>query len=174
MPKCTDRQMELGHVGRRVVEAAFVGGDIATDGGVVLLRQVDERLGLSRAAARAMFDSRRAASVDHGMRDLLAQCIYGLCCGWRDVTNHNTLRHDLVWQTAVGRDRSLGSAPTLSRLENAAGARQAWALHGVLLGQFVASRKAAPAELVMDVDATHVPPHGQQERAHFNAHYDNY
>jgi len=174
MPKCTDRRMELGRVGRRVVEAAFDGGDIATDGGVVLLRQVDERLGLSRAAARAVGDSRRAASVEHGMRELLAQRIYGLCCGWQDVTDHNTLRHDLVWQTAVGRDRSLGSAPTLSRLENAAGARQAWALHGVLLDQFVASRKAAPAELVLDVDATHVPLHGQQERAHFNAHYDNY
>ena len=173
MSECTDRRMELGRVGRRVVEAAFDGGDIATDGGVVLLRQVDERLGLSRAAARAMGDSRRAASVEHGMRELLAQRIYGLCCGWQDVTDHNTLRHDLVWQTAVGRDRSLGSAPTLSRLENAAGARQAWALHGVLLDQFVASRKAAPAVLVLDVDATHVPLHGQQERAHLNAHYDN-
>jgi hypothetical protein len=68
----------------------------------------------------------------------------------------------------------LGSAPTLSRLENAAGARHAWALHGVLLEQFVASRRTTPTELVLDVDATHVPLHGQQERAHFNAHYDNY
>jgi hypothetical protein len=90
------------------------------------------------------------------------------------VTDHNTLRHDLVWQTAVGRDHRLGSAPTLSRLENAAGARHAWALHGVLLEQFVASRRTTPTELVLDVDATHVPLHGQQERADFNAHYDNY
>lgn len=174
MPKCTDRRMALGRVGRRVVEAAFDGGDIASDGGVLLLRRVDERLGLSRAAARAVGDSRRAASVEHSMRELLAQRIYGLCCGWQDVTDHNTLRHDLVWQTAVGRDRCLGSAPTLSRLENAAGPRQSWALHAVLLDQFVASRCMVPAELVLDVDATHVPLHGQQERAHFNAHYDNY
>ena len=158
MPKCTDRRLEMGRVGRRVIEAAFDGGDIATDGGVVLLKQVNERLGLTRAAARAVGDRRRAASVEHGMRELLAQRIYGLCCGWQDVTDHNTLRHDLVWQTAVGREHSLGSAPTLSRLENAAGSRHAWAL----------------AELVLDVDATHVPLHGQQERAHFNAHYDNY
>lgn len=174
MPKCTERRLALGRVGRRVVEAAFDGGDIATDGGVVLLKQVDERLGLTRSAARAMGDPRRAASVEHSLRELLAQRIYGLCCGWQDVTDHNTLRHDLVWQTAVGRDACLGSAPTLSRLENAAGPRQTWALHAVLLDQFVASRKAAPTELVLDVDATHVPLHGQQERAHFNAHYDNY
>ena len=166
--------MALGRVGRRVVEAAFDGGDIASDGGVLLLRRVDERLGLSRAAARAVGDSRRAASVEHSMRELLAQRIYGLCCGWQDVSDHNTLRHDLVWQTAVGRDRCLGSFPTLSRLESAAGPRQSWALHAVLLDQFVASRCMVPAELVLDVDATHVPLHGQQERAHFNAHYDNY
>lgn len=62
MPKCTDQTVHLGRVGRRVVEAAFDGGDIVSDGGVLLLKQVDDRLGLSRAAALAFGDERRSAS----------------------------------------------------------------------------------------------------------------
>jgi len=157
MPKCTDGTVEFGRVGRRVVEAAFDGGDIVSDGGVLLLRRVDERLGLTRAAALALGDERRAASVQHDLRSLLAQRIYGLCLGWSDVCDHNALRNDLVMQTAVGRAEPLGSAPTLSRLETAAKPAHAAALQEVLMQQFIASHDKAPKELVLDVDATHVP-----------------
>jgi hypothetical protein len=166
--------MQIGKVGRRVVEAAFDGGDIVSDGGVMLLRQADERIGLTRAAARVFADKRRAASVQHSIHSLLAQRVYGLCCGWEDVTDHNTLRRDLALQTAVGRAEELASAPTLSRLETSANSEHAAALHAVLLDQFIASRDGVPDELVLDVDATHVPLYGAQEGAHFHAHYDNY
>lgn len=174
MPKCTDQTVQFGRVGRRVVEAAFDGGDIVSDGGVLLLKQLDDRLGLTRAAAVAFGDERRSASVQHSVHSLLAQRIYGLCLGWSDVCDHNVLRNDLVLQTAVGRDQPLGSAPTLSRLETAATPQHAAALHEVLMQQFLASHDKAPKELVLDVDATHVPLHGQQERSHFHAYYDNY
>ena len=174
MPKCTDETVEFGRVGRRVVEASFDGGDIVSDGGVLLLKQVDERLGLTRAAAQALGDERRASSVRHSVQTLLAQRIYGLCLGWSDVCDHNVLRNDLVLQTAVGRAEPLGSAPTLSRLETSATSEHAAALHEVLMRQFIASHAKAPKELVLDVDATHVPLHGEQERGHFHAYYDNY
>jgi Transposase DDE domain group 1 len=67
MPKCTDETVEFGRVGRRVVKAAFDGGDIVSDGGVLLLKPVDERLGLTRSAARAFGDDRRGASVQHSV-----------------------------------------------------------------------------------------------------------
>jgi hypothetical protein len=174
MPKCTDEVVGFGKVGRRVVQAAFDGGDIVSDGGSLLLRQADERIGLTRMAASVFEDKRRKASVQHSMRSLLAQRIYGLCCGWEDVTDHNTLRKDLALQTAVGRDEDLASGPTFSRLENSATMAHAAALHRVLLDQFVASRKNAPGELILDIDATHVPLYGEQEAAHFHSHYDNY
>jgi hypothetical protein len=164
----------FGKVGRRVVEAAFDGGDIVSDGGSLLLRQADERIGLTRMAASVFDDKRRKASVQHSMRSLLAQRIYGLCCGWEDVTDHNTLRKDLALQTAVGRDEDLASGPTFSRLENSATMAHAVALHRVLLDQFIASHKTTPNELVLDIDATHVPLYGDQEAAHFHSHYDNY
>ena len=174
MPKCTDETVEFGRVGRRVVEAAFDGGDIVSDGGVLLLKRVDERLGLTRSAARAFGDERRSASVQHSVHSLLSQRIYGMCLGWSDVCDHNVLRNDLVMQTAVGRAEPLASAPTLSRLETGATPEHAAAMHEVLMQQFIASHAKPPKELVLDVDATHVPLHGEQERGHFHAHYDNY
>lgn len=178
MPNCTDEKLDFGRLGRRVIEADFSGGDLSSEGGALLLRRMDARLGLSAAAARALGDDRQRGKVRHDLTSLLAQRIYGLCLGWSDVCDHNALRKDLVVQTAVGRDRPLASAPTLSRLETSATPRQAWALHGVLLEQFIASRRGprrrAPRELVLDVDATHVPLHGAQERAFFHGYYDNY
>ena len=174
MPKCTDEAIEFGRVGRRVVEAAFDGGDIVSDGGVLLLKRVDERLGLTRAAAQVFGDARRSASIQHSVHGLLAQRIYGLCLGWSGVCDHNVLRNDLVMQTAVGRAEPLASAPTLSRLETGATPAHAAALHEVLMKQFIASHAKAPKELVLDVDATHVPLHGEQEHGHFHAYYDNY
>jgi hypothetical protein len=178
MPKCTDDKLDFGRFGRRVVEADFNGGDLSSEGGALLLRRMDARLGLSAAAARALGDTRQPGKVRHDLTSMVAQRMYGLCLGWADVCDHNALRDDLVMQTAVGRDQALASAPTLSRLETAATPEQAWALHGVLMDKFIASRRGprrrAPRELVLDVDATHVPLHGAQERGFFHGYYDNY
>lgn len=174
MPKCTDGIVSFGKVGRRVVQAAFDGGDIVSDGGVMLVREVDRRLGLTNAAAAVFADGRRAASVRHTVRDMLTQRVYALCCGNEDVSDHNELRRDLVLQTAVGRAEELASAPTLSRLETAATPQLAGALNTVLVDAFIASHKTPPKELVLDIDATHVPLHGAQEKSYFSRHYDNY
>jgi len=174
VPKCTDAIISFSKVGRRAVQAAFDGGDITSDGGAMLLREVDRRLGLTKAAAAVFSDGRRKASVRHSIRDMLAQRVLGLACGNEDVSDHNTLRSDLVLQTAVGRDEPLASGPTLSRLETAATPETAARLNEVLVDAFIAAQKRPPREVVLDIDATHVPLHGAQERAHFNYHYDNY
>jgi hypothetical protein len=134
----------------------------------------DERIGLTHAVARVFADARRGASVTHDIGDLLRQRLYALCCGWEDVTDHNTLRHDLALLTAVGRTQALASGSTRCRLEAAATPAHTAALHGVPLQQCIASRADMPQELVLDIDATHVPLHGNQEKAHFHRYYDNY
>jgi len=174
MPKCTEAKIDFGRLGRRIIEADFTGGDLSSDGGVMLLRQVDERLGLSRAAAAVLPDPRDPERIEHGLREMLAQRIYGLCCGYEDLNDQQTLRADLLMQTAVGRIQPLASAPTLSRLDNRATRAQAWALHGVLLDQFVSSHAKAPEEIVLDIDASDVPLHGNQELSEFHAYYDHH
>jgi hypothetical protein len=174
MPKCTKNGIDFGRFGRRVIEADFSGGDLSSDGGLLLLRQVDRHLGLSRAAAAAIPDPRDPERIRHDLRDLLAQRLYGLCCGYEDLNDHKTLRDDVLMQTAVGRAQALASAPTFSRLENRATRAQAWALHGVLIEQFVASHAEPPEELVLDIDASDVPLHGNQEHSQFHAYYDHH
>jgi hypothetical protein len=141
---------------------------------LLLLRRADERIGLSRAAAAVLSDPRDPTRITHSLRDLLAQRIYGLCCGYEDLNDHDALRDDLLMQTAVGRVDALASSPTLSRLETRATRAQAVALHGVLMDQFIASHKAAPAELVLDIDASDVALHGNQELSEFHAYYDSH
>lgn len=174
MPDRTAQRIEFGRVGRRVIEASFDGGDLSSDGGLMLLRRVDERIGLTRAVAAVFSDARDPAKITHRLRDLIAQRLYGLCCGYEDLNDHDTLRADLLMQTAVGRTEPLASSPTLCRLESRATRAQAVALHGVLIEQFIASQPTAPAELVLDIDASDVPLHGRQELAEFHAYYDQH
>ena len=174
MPKCTADSMEFGRLGRRVIEANFQGGAISSDGGVLLLRQMDRRIGLSDSVAAALNDPRSPERIRHELRDLVAQRLYGLCCGYEDLNDHDRLRHDPLMQTAVGKVDELASSPTFSRLETRATRAEVMALNGVLVDQFIAGHKKAPAELVLDIDASDVPLHGDQELSQFHGYYDHY
>ena len=174
MPKCTADSMEFGRLGRRVIEANFQGGAISSDGGVLLLRQMDRRMGLSDSVAATLNDPRSPERIRHELRDLVAQRLYGLCCGYEDLNDHDRLRHDPLMQTAVGKVDELASSPTFSRLETRATRAEVMALNGVLVDQFIAGHKKAPAELVLDIDASDVPLHGDQELSQFHGYYDHY
>lgn len=174
MPKCTADEMDFGRLGRRVIEANFQGGAISSDGGVMLLRQVDRRMGLSAAMASALKDPRSPERIKHELRDLVAQRLYGLCCGYEDLNDHDRLRHDPLMQTAVGKADELASSPTLSRLETRATRTDVVALNKVLVDQFIAAHRQAPTELVLDIDASDVPLHGEQEMTEFHGYYDHY
>jgi hypothetical protein len=174
MTKCTQESLAFPSVKRRKVEARFEGGDITSDGGVLLLQQADRLLGLSPAVARAMDDARRRASCTHDLESLIRQRLYGLALGYEDLNDHHSLRHDLAVQTAVGRDAPLASASTLCRWENRADRAMAGRLHEVLIEQFIASFRRTPKRLILDFDATDDAVHGQQEGRFFHGYYDHY
>jgi hypothetical protein len=156
------------------VEGQFDGGSMTSDAGVMLLGATDRKLGLMQAAARCIADPRSPHLITHSVADLLRQRVYGLALGWEDLNDHGALRCDVAMQTAVGVDREVASAPTLCRLEKWADKATAWRLHEVLVEQFIASHKSAPAELVLDFDATDNPLYGQQEGKFFHGYYDSY
>lgn len=140
----------------------------------MLLRQVDRKIGLSAAVAAALHDPRNPDLIVHELRDLVAQRRYGLCCGYEDLNDRAALRQDPLMQTAVGTDKDLGSSPTLCRMERRATRADVVALNRVLVEQFIASQSAAPCELVLDIDASDIPLHGDQEQREFHAYYDHY
>jgi len=172
--ECTQESFDFPACKRRRVEARFAGGDITSDGGVLLLQQADRRLGLSQAVANAITDSRRRASCLHDLPSLIRQRLYGLALGYEDLNDHQALRQDLALQTAVGRDTELASASTLCRWENQADRATAWRLHEVLIDQFIASYRRAPKRLILDFDATDDAVHGQQVDRFFHGYYDHY
>jgi len=171
---CTQESFQFPAVNRRRVEVNFQGGNITSDGGVLLLQQVDRRLGLSAAIARVLDDPRRQASCEHDNLSLLRQRVYALALGYADLNDHATLRLDLAVQTALGRSEELASSSTLCRWENRADRQAAVDIHKVIIEQFIGSFKTAPAELILDFDATDDAVHGQQEGRFFHGYYDHY
>ena len=174
MTDCTSSGLLFQPLGRRDVVAHFDGGPVTSDAGGLLLREVEAKFHFLDQFAACFTDHRDPGLVEHTLPDLLKQRIFALCLGYEDLNDHDALRDDLLMQTAVGRVDALASSPTLSRLETRATRAQAVALHGVLMDQFIASHQRAPAELVLDIDASDVPLHGNQEHAEFHAYYDSH
>lgn len=120
MPNCNPELFDFPSFDRRKIEAGFCGGAVSSDGGIMALRAADRRTGLCKALDAVLEDPRNADLITHRQIDLLRQRIYGLALGYEDLNDHDTLRGDLVWQSAVERGEELASSPTLCRLENRA------------------------------------------------------
>ena len=167
---CYDFQALKG----RKVELEFSGGDITSNGGAALIRQVDRRLGLSDAVARALHDPRRQASCLHKLATMVRQRLHALALGCEDLNDHQTLRHDAGLQTAAASTSPLASPATPCRLEQTANRDDVIGLHKVLFAQFVKAQPRRPRRLILDFDATDVPLHGAQEGRFFHGYYDHY
>jgi len=172
--KCTQQSFTFPACKRRAVSANFDGGDITSDGGVLLLRQVDHHLDLCAAVATTLEETRRQASCTHDAASLLRQRVFGLALGYEDLNDHETLRRDLAIQTALGRTETLASSSTLCRWENRADRETAWRMHEVTVDTFIASFKRPPKRLILDFDATDDAVHGKQEGRFFHGYYDHY
>lgn len=174
MTECNAQLFDFPSFDRRKIEASFCGGAVSGDGGVMLLRQADRRLGLCLALDRVIADPRDPDLITHRQIDLLRQRIYGIALGYEDLNDHDTLRNDPAWQSAVERGEELASSPTLCRLEGRASRSTARAISEVLLEQFIASFKSAPDELILDFDATDDRVHGMQEGRSFHGYYGDW
>ena len=165
MTKCYQTSIHFSPVKRRQVEADFCGGDISSDAGVLLLSQVDRKLGLSRSVAKAIGDEHRQASCEHAIEALVKQRTYALALGCEDLNGHQALRHALALLTAVASDKPLSSSSTLCRFERSAEHANAIAIaiHEALFQQFVQAQDKPPRRLTLDFDATDTPLHDEQE-----------
>lgn len=176
MTECKQTELAFPMVKGRKIKGSFGGGEITSDGGVLLTALADRKLGLTKALAKALPDQRDPARVTHSLRDLLRQRIYALAQGWEDLNDHQSLRGDTALQTAVGRDEELASASTLCRLEGRAARQTMRLMHEVLIETFIASfkGKAPPQELILDFDATDDRVHGSQQGAFYHGYYGDW
>ena len=100
------------------VEAEFCDKEITSDAGLLLVREVDNKIGLIESVATLILDLRSQSHITHSMKSMLQQRIYGLCLGYEDLNDHEQLRHDPALQVVTENNKALASSSTLCRLEN--------------------------------------------------------
>ena len=178
MTQCI-RQLSFGFLGHKQVVGDFEGGNLSSDGGLMLVSAADEQLGLTRALSRLIPDDRDATKVIHGLDEMLAQRVYQITCGYEDCNDADDLRRDPLLKTSIGRlpetDPDLASQPTLSRFENRVTRTQLRRMAEVFVDSFL-SRHASrtPRWIILDFDATDDEVHGQQQFEAFNGFYDEH
>ena len=168
------QELELPGIDRRKLTVEFSGGDITSDGGCLLLRQVDQNLDLMKQVASVIQDIRKQSYVTHRLEALLRQRVFAIALGYEDVNDHTTLRNDPALQVAVGKLGTLASNSTLGRLERKANREMALAIHERMIEAFIASFSEPPDELILDFDATDTEIHGNQVGRFFHGYYGHY
>ena len=175
---CKSESMGFTPLVRQQVVAEFDGGQITSDAGAILLREVACRLKLFERMTGAVPDPREPSMIEHDQRTLLAQRVIGIACGWEDLNDHHGLRIDPLMQLAsdriVDQDRPLAAPATLCRLENRVSHDACVALSKLQVELFIESFEKPPVELILDFDATDDPIHGNQQGRFFHGYYDNY
>lgn len=167
---------DLPAVHRKKVTAAFDGGLVSSNGGLLLLREAERRMGLADQLAGCIRERRDRAQLDHTLAEMLRFRMLAIACGYEDGDDCDALRSDPLFKLAVGREPASGdplcSQPTMSRMENMPSRLEAARLTAALVDLFCRSFKAPPAAITLDIDDTCDPVHGHQQFSLFNAHYD--
>ena len=197
--ECTSEPLLFQGPGRREIRADFDGGDISSDAGALLLREVEQHTGIIEQFRHCFDDHRDPRRIEHSVRDLVAQRVFGIALGYEDLNDHEDLRFDPLLATVVGkadpkgqkrsrhRDRGAGLAGKntlnrieLARAESAASHRynrivlREEYIDQVFLDVFLQSFDEPPSEIILDVDATDDPVHGKQEGRFFHGYYGHY
>src|SRR4051794_5671594 len=187
MTECIPKSFAFASVGAREVVARFDGGHVVSDGGALLLGEVERRTGLLHRFAACFTDQRDPWRIEHSVEQLVKQRVYGLALGYEDLNDHEKLRRDPLLALLSGKteptQEALAGKSTLNRLEltlpeaEAAQRRYKKILFDparadqLLVDLFVEAHATPPAEIILDLDATDDPLHGKQEGRFFHGYY---
>lgn len=170
--------LQLAPLKGKAVFLDFDGGRLSSDGGLVLLGDPDEQLGLTRHLAAVLRERRDPRRIDFTLHDLLKQRVLQIAAGYEDANDANTLRHDPIFKVLLGHNPESGaplaSQPTMSRFENSVSRTELYRLARVFVDQFIASYAFPPRLIVLDFDDTEDPAHGEQEHIRYDAYYGGY
>jgi hypothetical protein len=184
MTECSQETFALtAHFSRRV-EAGFNAGRVSTDGGVLLLREVERKIHLQDRLAGCFSDGRSPKRIKHPLSEMLAQRIYGLALGYEDLNDHEQLRSDPLLALLSGKrdlEQPLAGKSTLNRLElvghSARYHKTSYspdAIDRLLVELYIESHSAPPIQIVLDLDATDIPLYGHQPERFFHGYYGSY
>jgi DDE family transposase len=195
--ECSQGSFEFHSLNQRKVIAKFDGGNITSDAGVLLLREVERRTGLIAGLGRCFTDYRDARWIEHTVEELLAQRLFGMCLGYEDLNDHDQLRADPMLAVAVNKPDPLGmnrrqesdkgkalaGKSTLNRLElgksDGPDTYKKILMHenqidAWIVRAYIDAHESMPEEIVLDLDTTDDLIHGNQEGRFFHGYYGNY
>ena len=187
--ECSAESFEFGTVDGRAVEAAFDGGLVTSDAGALLLGATDRAIKLMDRFASCFHDERRADLIEHEIATLVGQRVYGIALGYEDLNDHDELRHDPMMAVLAGKlaARRQDCAPvagksTLNRLELSRLEPTRYhkishnpiAIKRLLADVFLEAYARPPKQIILDLDATDDPLHGEQEGRFYHGYYDCY
>jgi hypothetical protein len=160
------------------IDVDFHGGKLTADAGAILLQQIDQKIKLTQRINQIIHDPRHPIFLTHPQEHLLAQRLYAIALGYEDVNDHIQLRKEPALLATIknhlDEEQPLGSASTLSRLENRITDKELADLSKIFVELFLESHDTPPKQIIIDVDATDDTIHGNQEGRHFNGFYDDY
>ena len=172
------KQLDFGSLTNLDIVADFEGGDITSDAGGLLLKEVDLCYKITEAALCSLTDGREPGKIKHPLLDLLRQRIYQIALGYEDQNDADTLRCDPSLKAMAGRrpgtDPDLGAQPTLSRFENARDSKELYRLSDALLDLYIRTHPGPRTSIMLDMDGTDDPTHGQQEFTFYHGYYEQY
>jgi len=178
MPADIASPLHLAPVEGKATLIDFDGGRLSSDGGLVLLNDPDDQLGLTRDLAAVLHDPRDPRRVNFTLHDLLKQRVLQIAAGYEDANDANTLRHDPIFKLLRKRlpesGPPLASQPTISRFENRVSRTELSRIARVFVEQFLASYARPPKLIVLDFDDTEDPAHGEQEQVRYDGYYGGY
>jgi hypothetical protein len=174
----SDKQMRFSFNEKLIAD--FNGGDISSDGGLALLREFDQKVSFVKTINKRINDPRNPLFILHEQEELLRQRIFQVALGYEDADDADRLRHDPFFQLTVKNEKrqvlfqidELASQPTISRLENRITENEIPQLNDVLLDNYIKSREQEPSEIILDLDSTNDPTHGQQQMSMFHGYYE--
>src|SRR5262250_1064020 len=170
--------LPLAPGGAKTVALDFEGGRLSSDAGVVLLKDIDDQLGLTHHLAAVLSDPRDLRRIHFTVEDLLKQRVFQIAAGYEDANDANTLRDDPIFKLMLDRlpetGTPLASQPTISRFENRVSRTELYRMALVLVEQFLASYVSPPKLIVLDFDDTEDRVHGGQEQARYDGYYGGY
>ena len=187
--ECSTAKFDFGTADGRRIEACFDGGTITSNAGALVLGKVDKALQLTERLSGCFTDRRNPSLIEHSVATLVGQRLFGLALGYEDLNDHDALRHDPVFSALAGKLEAHRSdcAPvagksTLNRLERSTETPSRYhkisygavAIEALFVDLFIEARTEAPKEIILDLDATDDPLHGEQEGRFFHGYYDCY
>jgi hypothetical protein len=169
---------DIEPIDNKRVEVGFTASEISSDGGLLLIKNIERQSGIIKALVSCIKDTRHPGYIEHTLEEIVAQRVYQIAAGYEDANDCNTLRDDTILKMSVGRlpttGSPLASQPTMTRFENTPRASELYNIAYVFADNFIESYQSEPPVIIIDCDDTNSDTHGAQQLSLFNDYYGEY